>query len=1126
MNVNMNVNGRFDQSNFKMCLRFYFVSSPQILSDATALLPFMSDHEHGQISRLASILLLGFFLPRSTGNEFFVLQNMSSRTHLSRQQQPHQSAGSHTSEQQHTHTPVSQEAMGDYIIHMSLEERLASIPHKYCTDNFGELESIVEEHLDAALCSFLQKALVPFLSTRPAHTQEVDLLHVIAMAIHPHPSGQPLRATAGELEGKNNSSEIWSNTKRLMSSLVPHNFHVNYRHRLLLVQLVAEHLVVPSFGPTAASSMDAKPLLEGALPHLRASLYAFGMAAMDPYDAHWSQCGLASIAVQTGRKVAVREEWGRLLNRLMDDRTNYNCCHSGRRGNNKQPCLHSFMTEHRQSFCPHRARGRLLELFLTRLSEARHFADKDFLQYALGSLTDAIEFKVDTWTQADDEENSEDENEETTGSEKDTKEVQATTVENADTDMKDEGESSAATETTEKKEKEVAIGKHSTIEPPCILASLLVAAKPLFYLLLPLTPQGDDEEEEESEDSQRRDMLVSCGIQLLHHSNNEIALEASKLLVLSFSYGPDNIVDDYAGALFSSTKLAITNALRTDTSASKFSIDGIIATMSGTSPTLGEHILKLLFALDRSSPDKANLIDRLTAVVATACPSAAAEHSNKITARLEEKITTREGKAQLSAALLACRRSYFFNKATGETDQQVEKFIAGEDSRGWDLYMLGRQALVTGNFRAAMSLYEELSLLSTSERSFLWLSALEKVAEAESILLTDGAKGIPSSTIHLRSVASSILSLSGFLGPIKAQFGLQRKMINLRLDFLDIICTIRQLTSEMRLTNVGPKNFTRPSLHLKSTVKLLSVLSCKYLSLYRQHGLFICQQSRTAIRTLHALCRFVSSATRSTFIDEIPEATIFNFHSNVIQALTQPQGDYSHPLTVMMKRLDSQVLKDMSGAVDARIRAAAMLQVLDGVLKVPIPFPRSFLRTNFVPCAKYQCFVDAELYDEHGEMEDDVEEEIEVSAGTLITFFASGSIPDALVEQASLPFYVLLLWHNITFQASTTKSRNEAEQEKQGGENNASTSDTQSLSSSLNFITGGDKSPPPTAVSLSPGGKFFMKIDCETLFMEAGLYTIETRLGCRDIRGGEWELPVETESSVQCIPIRVVPSSK
>ena len=1103
--------------------RRIFSFNSQILADAAVMLPYMSEHEHGKISRLASILLLGFLLPRSTGNDFFVLQNISSRTRLTQLQ----AAGSQTSEL----TPSSNEAMGEYLIQIPLPERLASIPHKYCSDNFGELDSIVEEHVDAALCSFVKRALAPLLSTRPAHTQQVDLLHVIAMAIHPHPSEQPLRATVGELEDA--ESEIWSETQLLMSSLVPHNFHVNYRHRLLLVKLVAENLVLPSFNEEQAA-IDA-PLFEGALPHLRASLYAFGMAAMNLHDSHWSQCGMVSIAAQTGMHVVVREEWGRLLNRLMDDRTDYKCCHAS----SGRPCL-SFMTESAASFCPHRARGRLLEVFLTRYSRARHFADSEFLQHALGSLTDAIEFKLDCWTRAEEEDIDEekpDEGQNKAVAEQPNKmEKQEGTDETAGVEGESMGiddskgplENTTADCERAKDKKRKVEDAHTTNEPPCVLASLLVAAKPLFYFSPAMAHHGG-KDEDENEDSQHRDMLLSCSIQLLHHWNDDIALEASKLLVLFFSYGPENIVNDYAKALFSSVKVAVTNAVgcaRKEASP-VFAIDGLVATISRKSTALGEAILKLLLSLNvgRSLASK-NLVARLMAVVVTASPLTATAHIKSIVELLQQNNTTQEVKSNLLAALLASRLAHFFDNNVDETKALVEKTIADEGS-GWDLYLLGRQALVTGNFGAAEAIYDKLTLISTSESTFMWLLVLQRIASAEVFLLSNGAKGIPNGTTQLRSASSSLFSMPIFMGAIKADFTFQTRMLMLRLDFLDIVCAIRQLTSEMRLTNEGPKKFTRPSLHLKSTVKLLNVLGAKYLSVYRQYGLFICQQSRTAIRTLHALCRFVSSAARSTFIDELPEASADSFQLNAIQALTQPKGDASHPLVILMNRLDSQILKDMSGAVEPKIRAAAMLQVIDGVLKVPAPFPRAFLRTKPVPRAKYRLFLDSEIYDDHGEFDDDLDEEIEVSAGTLVTFYVSGLLPDSLVERANLPFYIILLWYTVTFQPSPSKESNDTEQEKQDDDNNApsTTSESRSLASSYNLVTnGGYASPPPTAaVSLSPSGRFFTKVDCETIMNEAGLYTINTRLGCRDIRGGEWELPVD-EAIQHSIPIRVVSS--
>lgn len=1005
--------------------------------------------------------------------------------------------------------------MRDYIFHMTLEERLASIPHKYCSDNFGELDSIVEEHLDATLCSFFNRALEPFLSARPAHTQQVDLLHVIAMAIHPYPSEQPLRATITELEEK--KSEIWSKTQRLMSSLVSHNFHVNYRHRAILVKLVADHLVLPTFNKEQQAAFDA-PLFEGALPHLRASLYAFGMAALNPYDSHWSQCGLVSIAVQTGMQTVLRDEWGRVLNRLMDDRTNYACHHA----NGTKPCL-SFMAEKEDSFCPHRARGRLLEVFLTRSCKARHFADTQFIKYALCSLTDAIEFKVDCWTKSG--EDNDDENIETEKEQS----IATASVGKHITNDTTETERKEAIESDGTESKEISpLATNTTNEPPCVLSSLLIAATPLFYFLLPLSQQGEDATEEQSEDSQHRDMLVSCGIQLLHHGNYDIAFGASKLLAVAFSYGPENIISDYAGAIFSSIKLAITNALEQSSSNSNFHIDGLVATICTATPALAEAFLQLLFSLNRSHTPRANLIDRLISVVATACPAAAKDKTSKIIQFLDNDTTTNQSKSQLLGGLLACRRAHFFNRCNDEIDECVQKIISG-DTMGWDLYLVARQALVSGNFGAAQAIYEELTLLTTSDHNFLWLSTLAKIAAAESCLLSEGAHGIPNSSIQLRSAASTILSLPGFLGPIKANFDFQLRILNLRLDFLDIICTVRQLASEMRLANVGPQKFTRPSLHLKSSVKILNVLGSKFLSLYRQMGLFICQQSRTAVRTMYALCRFASHATRSSFLDEIPEASTGTSRKNASQMVAKLHGDVSHPLTVLMKRLDAQVLQDMSSTVEPKIRAAALLQVIDGVLKVPIPYPRSFLRTKPIQCATYRLFLDTDVTDDQVDNEEDFDDVVEVSAGTFISFLASGSIPEDLVERADIPFYTILLWHTITFHPTLMKNNNNADQEKPDGENNVSvtTSDTRSNATSSVFTTKvGESNPPPNvAVSLSPKGRFFMQIECETILMDPGLYTIDTRLGCRDIRGGEWELPVEIGPQ-HSIPIRVVSSSR
>jgi hypothetical protein len=1183
----------------------------------------MTDQEHGEVSRLASIMLLGFLLPHSTGNEFFLLQNLSSRHHR-RSHQQQQSAGSQTSENTTTNTTT----MEDYVLHMPLQERLESIAQIYRPEDFGELDTIVPEHIDLAFGSFLKRALHPILSSRPAHSSQVDLLHILAMAIHPHPSEQPIRQTVAELEEKD--SHTWSATKHLMTSLVPHSFHLHYRHRLQLVQLVADGLVLPDVpkdkdtvaaaaAVTAVSNNDNEdePLFEGALPHLRASLYAFGMAAMSPYDAHWAQCGLVSVAIQTGIQVVVREEWGRLLHRLMDDRTNCHCCHDHNAttttatirtttsSSNQSPpprrCLSLMMSPRRDdgAFCPHRARGQLLERFLIKFSEARHYADASFLQHSLASLTDAIEWQVDCWTKSssseddddveeeDDDDNninnveaaaaaageeqqkSSSDNEDAEGNDGDVKdsEMKVTAFngkdEEKDSEMEDVDRKDSDGEEGDQKDGEAqdADGKsgegngdehkkverndedtkekdgkgeeskkdreQTTSKPPCLLASLLLAAKPLFYFLLPTRTNADDKNEEETEDSHRRDMLVSCGIQLVHHWNSDIAKEASKLLVLAFCYGPDDMMTDYAGAVFESTKLALQEAFK-DKGRVIVPVEGMVATFSQKSATFAYSLLSVLLSkdeiarwnLDQGGDDGATLVCRLVAAIATASPGAAETHLDKLVEEVENSETKNGARIHLMAALLACRQARFFNEGNGKVEQCIAKSISSDSHSGWNLYLLARHAMVTGNFGIAKDLYQRVVALPSSETMYLWLSSLQKVAEAEFSLSSNGAKGIPFATMQLRSAVSSFHTLPSFHGSSSADFAFQTRLLNLRLDFLDLLAGIRQLTREMRLTGVGPKKHTRPSLHLRNQVKFLNVLATKYLTLYRQFGLFLCQQSRTTLRTLHALCRFASSAARSAFIDELPETSMGDFQKNAIQALTLPKGDASHPLTILMHRLDSSVLKDMDGSVDAKIRAAAMLEIIDGILKAPSPFPRDFLHTKPVPRASLRLSVDSELLDEHGDAADDeLDEEIDVSPGTNVTFSASGTIPESLLTRANLPFCIILLWHTVSFRGwlggNKDEDKQDAEENKQDLE---SSSDIRSMSSASLSLRGGTGDPAPTAASLSSSGTFFMKVECDPM-LEEGLYNIETRLGCRDIRGGEWELPLNESTPTICVRV-------
>ena len=1014
----------------------------------------MTDYEYGKVSRLVSILLLGFLLPQSTGNEFFILQNLSS---------VRKNKDNNNNNTNSVEYLEEKEDMGEYIVSMPLEERLECCPYRYNADEAGEFDSIgFIEPLEMAFQSFLKNGLIPFFSGRPVHTTEVDLLHIIAMAIHPQPSEQSIVQTSSTLEDKH--SEAWEVTKRLMSNLTPHSFQINYQYRLQLVQIVTDCLIIPD--SNKLSPKASTPLFEGALPHLRASLYAFGMASISPYDAHVANSGLVSLAIQSGINYVVKEEWSRLLHRLVDDRTNYPNCKQctgvvdTSDGDNLKDTT-NFMTEssststafslvtckNNKCFCPHQARGDLLREFLTRCCEARHFAEDLFLQHALGSLTDAIEMQVDCWSKGEPEEEEDDDADPKS--------------DDADAAMKD--------------------GKEETTNhPPCVLASLLRAAKHLFYFLLALKTEpnsdnkeakeaDDDSEEEESEESHRRDMLVSCGIQLVHHWDPIIVKEACTMLVLAFSYS-EEMWEDYVGACFDSTKISFENFMKKENKTDIIvPIEGLVSAFSKKSLTFAMSFMRLL--LKKESLETGNLLvsSRLVAAVATARPSVAEKHRDILEEHLKE---AKDGSAKkhFLAAILACRKARYFGSRS-DSETYLLPLISSASLGGWDQYQIARQALLTGNFAIAKHLYNQAANSASSETSFIWLSALENIADAEASLSLDTAMALPHSTEILRAAVSSLRSLSTLAtmcGDNAISTDFQIRFVDQRISFLDLLTCIRQLTREMRLVGYGPRKYTRPRLHLKKIVKSFDTLGQQYLELYKQFGLFICQESRSSLRTLEALCLFVGRALRRVFVDSLADSPADK--TKKVDDVKQdgiPKGDSSQPMTLLMKQLESFALKDMDSNVDGKIRAAAMLEIIDGILKAPIPLPRDLTSTKPIPSATLRLMYDPE---EHGYHVDT----LEVGVDNTLSILASGVIPRSLLQRSQMAFNTVLLWYKV--------------------------SPIGTISPKLL------PNPLPIATSLSPSGTFFVK---KFFSLPPGRYELNFRLGCRDLRGGEWEIPLK-----------------
>ena len=282
----------------------------------------------------------------------------------------------------------------------------------------------------------------------------------------------------------------------------------------------------------------------------------------------------------------------------------------------------------------------------------------------------------------------------------------------------------------------------------------------------------------------------------------------------------------------------------------------------------------------------------------------------------------------------------------------------------------------------------------------------------------------------------------------------------------------------MRLVGVGPKKFTRTYLHVNNIVKLFDRISVDYLKLYKQHGLFICQQSRSVLRTLQTLCSFVARAARRVFSDSIIDVgKDENFSC---------RGDASHPLILFIKQLESLAVSKTNEHVDPKIRAVVLLQVIDGLLKVPIPTPRCLVNLKAWPFVSLQLGFDPGVHDRA--LDEDIP--LEIEPGTSIVIQARGMIPKSLLSSARTPFSVVLLWYTVV-PTNLFQTINHDDIDKH---------QFRSLSPPL-----------PNTASMSSSGRFFIKIKTQPI-MKEGRYGFHFRVGCRDIRGGEWELPIRKKA--------------
>lgn len=618
----------------------------------------------------------------------------------------------------------------------------------------------------------------------------------------------------------------------------------------------------------------------------------------------------------------------------------------------------------------------------------------------------------------------------------------------------------------------------------CLLSSLLYASESFFYFLL---------------DQDLVTQFLEMNLQLLHHSECRIRTAASSLLAVALSYhkSPDTIVKPLFEALKAAIELKLSQG---DFKNQEF--NSIVTVASRKSPKFAFSFLSFTIESrqkkkDWSSADKKK--DSEIASFASGLIAAAALPNGRV-AMAQAKATIRLLQAEtkrgnclaarhLATALLSTRHGYIIDNADNDIQNIVLQVISHELDN-WGAYQLAWQAMCTGNFSIAKQIYTNLQQYSTTENSYIWLGVLLKIAEAEACLNDNGAKGIPEATTCLQAAVSYTESMSS-----QSDYCMifQIKFLRLRLDFLDLWAVTRLVCQETRLFATVPKESNRVGLHRINNIKCWGALASRYFSLYRCHGLFLCMQSRTTLRTMSAICKRLES----TIMKLLGEPT--SSKTKTSSCADEPKGDEMHPMIRLQKYIENADFLTKDKFVEPAVSATLLSELLEGLNRAPIPFPKGFIHAVKLPSAILRISLDPSQ--KHNAMSQDdivnlgfnaLPDSITVYPGNVVTIFATGAVPRSVKKRAYSTFSRLLLWTEIKRLSAPDKTFCKQEV---GGQVIKETKDDDALIPVHKF-----------EISTSHSNNFAVNMELPTI-KSVGIYKVDFRLGCRDIGCGEWKLP-------------------
>jgi len=1120
-----------------------------ILNDLSHLLPHMSAQEHGLVCRLTSVCLLSYLIPHATpfptldcgdGKDASSFMNRNARKN-------------HTQSKSDSfllrNPIVDHDNNGSFLLEEILE-------HSIRVYDMSSIQydpaAIQHETIVASLWHFLRKGLRPFLASRPlspypyakniSRSGATDLLHVMAMAVAPDIPKQ-LRYSSLVREESDDfavRSPYQTRAERFMSCLQPLYFQISYSYRAEIVHVLAESLVLSGTNVqhleqqhvrSINDGINLDPLINsrneflyGGIVHLRTAVKTFALSALSHYQFIDAQKVLVNIAIDSGEERFVKEEVNSMITLLTQECTErkdaMRCCRKMHKTPRKQervvhmrrfvvPNLLNNSTtsstllqqltrqqESKDSLCFPCEIGDLLRDLIIRHNGSRYYADGFFTRQALSVLSKAV----------------------------------ASILSNNDAP---------------------ADKVRIKLSVSCQVASVLDCARTIFYFLLNVRAhnkatgeeetgslnetkkytkgsiRGNEPDKQQKLEEEMKDSVIGYAIQLLTSQDRCVSTSASSLLSLAFAYDNKYHVSLYLSKVFSSIKLALSGV-----HIYKGQFQDVVVVVSRLSYAFATSFLSLLLILITK---KDNLVKMRRESVLCLISSVALAQPRVVLAQLDDlkaihaRCNSDRGITRhIIAIVLSCRLAQNFPDEKGAIQCcQYATDLLSSVTDPWSVFELGRHAFCTSNYGIAHLIFDRLQCMCSSSGTFLWFSTLSKVAQAEHILMEEGALGIPTALPMFDSAINNMRALSTFTLSEEAEPSLAPTIFQIdilcrRKDFLNLCLIVRGLCAEMRLIDSSTKRTIRTHLHQTNISNCFQMLASQYVKINKQFGIIQCQQTRTSLRSLFALSRFIGMASQKAFCETSRRSShLHNLDTN--NQVVWPSGDICHPLYKVLKKLEKNIIEPINEAIDPKVRAEALLQIIDAVMRSPIPFAKGFLSLQTFPLAQLRISVKTDEIEEVNlpvdtEVPNSVAGEaevIELQVGIPCTLQLSGFLPNQYFKKSDLPFSEVITWHTVSYDGPLVgDDEGEGQQpinaiSEEGNANGQN--DASSVTSSSQFLPAG-KYLGMNGRELA-GAKFLSTVKCAPIRRE-GYYKVEVTLGVRDVRCGEYEIPMEEDSGV------------